>query len=1348
MNILRMHYCLSVLLLVLSLTPLSAQFSGGVFLDAGQEKAQLLNRTWHISSKATSHEYLVGVVNDDELKASTNLAEAFSQFVVESAPDDNQWWTADGQWFYLRSATTGLYVTIFGTAPGAPVGLAPIDSTGADDHQRFRAIASATNGWYKLRSRLSDTGAGIVLEVGPDQRLYAATPQADPSEEQKFGFNLGLPLQPEIPFCLMELNSSDFMSNLGTSAPNASVYHIRSSDFSCYWKFLPAGNGFYFLQNLTSGQYLSNLGNTDAGEELFMSTVQDDAARWELLASRHTFQIRNKLSGYYLGTKAQNLSGNPLYQTTSATLGREWRVLHMNDLQPDILTGDYHHILEGSLPASNCAVYGPGFKRALAERAGLPPDEAYFPLLRAALGAHLGDPNLVDRALQNFSLNNPGHRVELAHALGKYLLDNVCKRSRGTWTTPEFMAIDHFTGKIMQKRVAYAGNLQTALQDFLASNAGNPPSFLALWFQVLNSEDFVWPDIYNASPEEAARLREFASAARTLNFRNNHLKPTLSNTFSTLSVAGLGLAVNIALSSKYPVGVQQLMTATLKLEVSSAFEALDEVGQQVARQALARSASFATFAANAVIIIDVAIIAAQSLAIEAQKVADLEILSDDVNYKAFKQIQPLFMDLVMQGYNELDKLQLIQDLDFMLATAGATGFENNYNDTQYFQAFNLLCYNQATVTLDANGEATLQPAGTGFAAPICAGDDVEYSLSNAHFNCAALGSNNQVTLTARNAAYTASCTVPVTVEEHIPPTVHCKDITVSLGSAGTTAIGASAIFQSGSDNCSSVVHLADISNPTVYWCDHIGMHTLTLTVDDFHGNTATCQAVVTVVDDVAPSIVCPPAQVVGPTSVNPAVAILNNLNPNIDDNCTAAPALSFVRSGASSGSGTGNVNGLSFNFGNSTVVYTVTDDAGLSSSCSFTVKVGSGGIYWEHDPAQGVGGATVTLSGDQSATTTTQANGVYGFAITTGSSFTLTPTKNTGKLNGVTSADVTAIQQHVANTALLPAPFKRIAADVNKSNSVNTLDASLLQQALLGNPAALAQITAWRFVPAAHTFPNPDIPWGFPEKIIYNGPASSLAGKDFLGIKLGDVSSTWANPANFGKGEPLVFSAPDQALQAGALLELEFSAGQLDALASFQCALHVDPERLQLLDIEPLDGLPLTPEHFGTYRLAEGELRIVWSQAAPLAVPDAAPLFRLRFRALQGGTRLSEVLRLDETELPARCYNSAYAESGVELHFLESTPGHSPTGAPVFALSASPNPFGRHTLLTFSLPEAGEAGLRVFDATGRLLLFKQQHYAAGEHRERLDLEEGVTGVLFAELQSGGGKAVQRLVCLH
>jgi len=513
------------------------------------------------------------------------------------------------------------------------------------------------------------------------------------------------------------------------------------------------------------------------------------------------------------------------------------------------------------------------------------------------------------------------------------------------------------------------------------------------------------------------------------------------------------------------------------------------------------------------------------------------------------------------------------------------------------------------------------------------------------------------------------------------------------------------------------------------------------------GNISECAFFVTVQDDEPPTLSCPSDLTVSPNLFNPCGAIVGDINAGYGDNCPGT-TLSYSLSGATNGGGSGQASGQTFLLGTTTVTYTVIDGTDLSASCSFTVTISNcnteftGSIVWEHDGTSGVKDATVSLTGSATGNDLTDVNGDYLISLPyqTGD-FVLKPTKNINKLNGVTTADVTAIQQHVANVSLLPAPFKRIAADVNKSNSITSLDATLLNQALLGNPTALNQITSWRFVPASYNFPNPNVPWGFPEQINLTGVSGLNSGQDFKGIKLGDVVATWANPANLGDPDAsrLVFWVQNQSLQMGAEVVAEFRANQLDDLNAFQFALHFDPQQLQLTAIEPLSDWLVEQDHFGTYHLADGEIRVAWAQAASISLSETAPLFRLRFMVLQSGATLSEVLHLapETSDLPGRAYNSNFADAGVELRFSELTGAHPVGTATLAALQVSPNPFTGRTTAFFEVLTNTEAELRVTDMAGRVLFSEKKYYTAGEHQEVLHIE-GTGGVLCMELITGVG----------
>ena len=264
-------------------------------------------------------------------------------------------------------------------------------------------------------------------------------------------------------------------------------------------------------------------------------------------------------------------------------------------------------------------------------------------------------------------------------------------------------------------------------------------------------------------------------------------------------------------------------------------------------------------------------------------------------------------------------------------------------------------------------------------------------------------------------------------------------------------------------------------------------HTVTVTADDGNGNTADCTVVLTGDDTTPPTITCPTDQNNAP-ALSFCSAVVTGIDAVYSDNCSGA-ALTYVLSGATTGSGSGQVSGSTFNTGTTTVTYTVTDGGGLTGSCDFTVTIDdcveiSGQILWEDNlsPVKDVSVDLFTLPGLALVDNMlTGADGTYTVTAGPTGDYRVKPSKAINLLNGVTAADATRIQQHITNTPPLPTPYKRIAADVNKSNSITTYDATLVGQAIAGNPAALAVFnTSWRFVPQAYTFPNPKRAMGLP----------------------------------------------------------------------------------------------------------------------------------------------------------------------------------------------------------------------------------------------------------------------------
>jgi len=137
------------------------------------------------------------------------------------------------------------------------------------------------------------------------------------------------------------------------------------------------------------------------------------------------------------------------------------------------------------------------------------------------------------------------------------------------------------------------------------------------------------------------------------------------------------------------------------------------------------------------------------------------------------------------------------------------------------------------------------------------------------------------------------------------------------------------------DNCAGTV-TGTTGDPLVY--NSQGTFTVHWTFSDGNGNSSTANQTVFVQDATAPAIVCPSNKSV---NADPLVgtAVVSGIGPtSASDNCSGY-TIAYTLTGATTGSGANNASGRTFNLGTTTVTYTITDIAGLTASCWFTVTV-------------------------------------------------------------------------------------------------------------------------------------------------------------------------------------------------------------------------------------------------------------------------------------------------------------------------------------------------------------------------------------------------------------------------
>ncbi len=127
--------------------------------------------------------------------------------------------------------------------------------------------------------------------------------------------------------------------------------------------------------------------------------------------------------------------------------------------------------------------------------------------------------------------------------------------------------------------------------------------------------------------------------------------------------------------------------------------------------------------------------------------------------------------------------------------------------------------------------------------------------------------------------------------------------------------------------------------------------------------------------------------------------------------------------------------------------------------------------------------------------------------------YLITPSKTTDPLNGVSTFDLIQIHRHILNIKTFDSPYQYIAADINRSGTITTLDLIQLRKVILGIDANFANNSSWRFIAVDHIFQNPTDPLReyWPETIRI-GPLNGIRNVAFIGIKIGDLNNS-ANPS-------------------------------------------------------------------------------------------------------------------------------------------------------------------------------------------------------------------------------------------
>ncbi len=226
-----------------------------------------------------------------------------------------------------------------------------------------------------------------------------------------------------------------------------------------------------------------------------------------------------------------------------------------------------------------------------------------------------------------------------------------------------------------------------------------------------------------------------------------------------------------------------------------------------------------------------------------------------------------------------------------------------------------------TVQLDASGNVSITPTQINNGSSDNCGIQ-SINLDKTIFDCTNIGANT-VTLTVTDVnGNSVSNTATVTVEDTIDPTVVTQNITVQLDATGNVSITPAQIDNGSSDNCG--IESMSLTT-TSFDCTRVGTNTVTLTVTDFNGNSASNIAVVTVEDTVQPMVICKNIMVQLDVTGNATITAAD-IDNGSNDACGVVLTLNRTQFSLA-------------DVGVHTVILTGTDPSGNTSSCNALVTV-------------------------------------------------------------------------------------------------------------------------------------------------------------------------------------------------------------------------------------------------------------------------------------------------------------------------------------------------------------------------------------------------------------------------
>jgi len=341
--------------------------------------------------------------------------------------------------------------------------------------------------------------------------------------------------------------------------------------------------------------------------------------------------------------------------------------------------------------------------------------------------------------------------------------------------------------------------------------------------------------------------------------------------------------------------------------------------------------------------------------------------------------------------------------------------------------------------------------------------------------------------------------------------------------------------------------------------------------------------------------------------------------------------------------------------------------------------------------------------------------------------YDVSPFKDNGHLNGVSTLDVVLIQRHILGLQVLDSGYKLIAADVNNDEAVSGTDLVELRKLILGIYSSLPTNTSWRFADSGTPMSTTN-PWPFAEKISLASLDTDMMDETFIGIKIGDVNNSviasaasTAVDTRSSKNIELIINT----LENG---QVEIKAGNnFDNIYGYQFSLATTAT----LQNVTAGALNVSTENFGVFN---NSVSTSFANATALSVEAGETLFTLTFDSK------TDIALTDMVSSEA--YGNNFEIFGIELRDGQSTNEYA-------LMQNEPNPFSETTTITFTIPNSDNVTLTVFDLTGKVIKNMTSQFDRGTHTIQLSKDDlAASGVIYYQLESGDFTDTKKMIIIE